>query len=58
MGSQIKAVAAALGGAVAGGGTSAVVLPDGSPWYAYVIMTAITTIVPYLFTLLSPKNTP
>lgn len=57
MGSQIKAIAAAVGGAVAGGGAGAYVLPEGSPWYAYLAMTAIG-LVPYLFTYFAPKNTP
>jgi hypothetical protein len=30
----LKAIGAAIGGAVAGGGTSIIALPDGSPWYA------------------------
>lgn len=58
MGTQIKAVAAAIGGAVAGGGVANYALPDGSPWYAYVIMAAITALVPYLATYFAPKNTP
>lgn len=56
MNSQIKAIAAAAGGALAGAGGGAVVLPDGSPWYGYVLMTLITTVVPYLFTYFAPKN--
>ena len=57
MGNYSKAIAAAAGGAIAGGGASAVTLPDGSPWYAYVIMTAITTLVPAILTYFAPKNT-
>lgn len=56
MGNYSKAIAAAVGGAVAGGGASVVTLPDGSPWYAYIIMTAITTLVPAILTYFAPKN--
>lgn len=58
MGSQIKALAAAVGGAVGGGGAGAYVLPDGSPWYAYVIMTVAPLIIGYLGTYFAPKNAP
>jgi hypothetical protein len=57
MGSISKAIAAGVGGAVAGGGAGAVVLPDGSPWYAYILMALITAVVPALITYVAPKNT-
>lgn len=56
MGSISKAIAAGVGGAAAGAGTSAYVLPDGSPWYAYVIMAAITAVLPAVLTYYAPKN--
>jgi hypothetical protein len=56
MGTISKAIAAGGGGAVAGAGVGAVMLPDGSPWYAYVIMVAITTILPAVITYFAPKN--
>jgi hypothetical protein len=56
MNSISKAIAAGVGGAVAGGGAGAYALPDGSPWYAYVLMAAITAIVPAIVTYLAPKN--
>jgi hypothetical protein len=58
MSSQIKAIAAAVGGAVAGGGVGAYTLPEGSPWYAYVIMAALVALLPYATTYLAPKNSP
>lgn len=57
MSSISKAIAAGVGGALAGGGTGAVVLPEGSPWYAYVIMTIVTAALPAIITYLAPKNT-
>lgn len=57
MGSISKAIAAGVGGAVAGGGAGAVVLPDGSPWYAYILMAVVTVGLPALVTYLAPKNT-
>ncbi|HXO70497.1 MAG TPA: hypothetical protein VN838_16155 [Bradyrhizobium sp.] len=56
--SQIKAVAAGVGGAVAGGGVGIAMLPDGTPWYGYCVMAVITGILPYLATYFAPKNTP
>jgi sugar phosphate permease len=53
-----KAIGAALGGAVTGAGTGAIMLPEGSPWYAYVLMAAITAALPALITYLAPKNAP
>lgn len=51
-----KAIAAAAGGGLAGGVSGAVFLPEGSPWYAYVIMAAVTTLLPAMLTYLAPKN--
>lgn len=51
-----KAIGAAVGGAAAGGGLG-LMLPDGSPWYAYVLMTLITTALPALMTYLAKANT-
>ncbi|WLR94258.1 hypothetical protein [Shinella zoogloeoides] len=51
-----KAIAAAAGGAIGGGVSGAVFLPEGSPWYAYVLMAAITTALPTLLTYFAPKN--
>lgn len=56
MGSISKAIAAGAGGVVAGVGTGAVVLPEGSPWYAYILMVAVAGLVPALATYLAPKN--
>lgn len=53
-----KAIGAALGGAAAGAGAGVYTLPEGSPWYAYVIMATVTAVVPALLTYLAPKNTP
>jgi hypothetical protein len=51
-----KAVAAGVGGAAAGAGTGVYVLPEGSPWYAYVLMVAITALLPAVVTYIAPKN--
>ncbi len=51
-----KAIAAGAGGAIGGGVSGAVFLPEGSPWYAYVLMAAVTTALPALLTYLAPKN--
>lgn len=58
MGTVSKAIAAGIGGAAAGGGASAYVLPEGSPWYAYVIVIAITTLAPAILTYIAPANKP
>jgi hypothetical protein len=57
MGTISKAIAAGGGGAVAGAGLGAAMLPDNSPWYAYVIMVIVTTILPAIVTYYAPKNT-
>lgn len=51
-----KALGAAIGGGLAGTGAGAIILPEGSPWYAYVLMAAVTTLVPAVVTYFSPKN--
>ncbi len=51
-----KAIAAGVGGAAAGVGTGAYILPEGSPWYAYVLMAAVTALLPAIVTYLAPKN--
>ncbi|MEP9397931.1 hypothetical protein [Mesorhizobium sp. KR2-14] len=51
-----KAIAAGVGGAAAGVGTGAYVLPEGSPWYAYVLMAAVTAILPAVVTYYAPRN--
>lgn len=56
MGTISKAIAAGGSGAVAGAGVSAFMLPEGTPWYGYVIMIAVTTILPAIVTYLAPKN--
>jgi hypothetical protein len=53
-----KAVAAAISGLVAGGGAGAVVLPEGSPWYAYLALALAPMVLGYLGTWFAPKNTP
>lgn len=50
-----KAIGAAIGGAAAGGGLG-LLLPDGSPWYAYILMVLVTSIAPALAAYISPKN--
>ena len=56
MNAQIKAIAAAAGGAVRGDVAGGIVLPDGSPWYAYVIVIAITALTQYVSTWFAPRN--
>lgn len=51
-----KAIGAGVGGAIAGAGTGAYVLPEGSPWYAYVLMATVTALLPAVVTYLAPKN--
>lgn len=51
-----KAIAAGVGGAAAGAGTGAFILPDGTPWYGYVIMAAVTALLPAIVTYLAPRN--
>lgn len=58
MGNISKAVAAGVGGGVSGAGVGAVVLPAGSPWYAYVLMAAVTTLIPAILTYFAPANKP
>lgn len=56
MGKYSKAIGAALGGGLAGAGAGSIVLPEGSPWYAYVLMAAVTSLLPAIITYLAPKN--
>jgi hypothetical protein len=50
-----KAIGAAIGGAVAG--TAGLpVLPEGTPWYGYIILYAVSIGVPALVAYLAPKN--
>lgn len=52
-----KAIAAAVGGGLAG--TAGLpVLPDGTPWYGYVALYAVSIGLPALLTILAPKNAP
>ncbi len=51
-----KAIGAGAGGAVTGVGIGAIYLPEGSPWYAYVLMAAVTALLPAVVTYLAPKN--
>lgn len=50
-----KAIAAAVGGGLAGT-VGLPVLPEGTPWYGYLILYAISIGVPGLLTLWAPKN--
>lgn len=52
-----KAIGAATGGAAVGAGVGALYLPDGTPWYGYVLMAAVTAILPALTTYIAPRNT-
>lgn len=56
MSSISKAVGAGVGGAIAGAGTGAYILPEGTPWYGYVIMAAVTALLPAIAAYMSPKN--
>ena len=56
MGKISKAIAAGSGGAITGVGLGAVYLPEGSPWYAYVLMAGVTAVLPTVITYLAPKN--
>lgn len=50
-----KMIAAGLGGAATG--TVAVpFMPDGTPWYGYLAMYAITILLPALVTYVAPAN--
>lgn len=56
MSKYAKAFGAAAGGGAAGLGGAVALLPDGSPWYAYVLVIAIAAFVPMLSTYVSPRN--
>jgi hypothetical protein len=56
MSSISKAVGAGVGGAIAGAGTGAYLLPEGTPWYGYIIMAAVTALIPAVVAYFAPKN--
>ena len=56
MGNFSKAIAAAAGGA-ATGTISIPFMPEGTPWYGYLALYALTTGLPAILTYLAPKNT-
>ena len=58
MSKYAKAFGAAAGGGAAGLAGAVALLPDGSPWYAYVLVIAIAALAPMLSAYLSPRNTP
>lgn len=51
-----KAIAAGVSGALTGAGSGVIVLPEGSPWYAYILLALVTAVVPAVVTYLAPKN--
>ncbi|BCH32648.1 hypothetical protein MesoLjLc_45780 [Mesorhizobium sp. L-8-10] len=51
-----KAIGAGTGGVITGASIGAIYLPEGSPWYAYVLMALITGLAPAVVTYLAPKN--
>lgn len=52
-----KAFGAAIGGAAVGiGGTT--FLPEGTPWYGYLILYALSVGIPALTTYFAPPNRP
>lgn len=54
-----KAVAAGIGGAIVGiGGSMTPVMPEGTPWWGYLIMWGISTLVPAIITYIAPANKP
>lgn len=56
MGSISKAIAAGVGGAAAG--TVALpFMPDGTPWYGYLLAYVVVTGLPMLVTYWAPRNT-
>ncbi|WP_198931523.1 hypothetical protein [Rhizobium rhizosphaerae] len=50
-----KAIGAALGGAAAGT-VGLPVLPEGTPWYGYVALYAVSIGLPAVLTYLAPRN--
>lgn len=50
-----KAIAAAAGGA-ATGTIGLPFMPDGTPWYGYLALYAITISLPAVMTYFAPKN--
>lgn len=55
LGSISKAIAAGTGGIVAGT-VGLPLLPDGTPWYGYIILYAVTALIPALLTYIAPPN--
>ncbi|WP_192937699.1 hypothetical protein [Sinorhizobium meliloti] len=52
-----KAIAAAAGGALTG--TAGLpFMPEGTPWYGYLALYALTIGLPALLTYIAPRNTP
>jgi len=56
MGSVSKAIAAGIGGGVVGT-VGLPVMPEGTPWYGYIILYAISIMVPAIVTYAAPPNT-
>ena len=50
-----KAIGAAIGG-VATGTVGIPFMPDGTPWYGYLALYALTIGLPALLTYIAPKN--
>jgi len=50
-----KALAAGIGGA-ATGTVSLPFMPEGTPWYGYLALYAITTLLPAVLTYVAPAN--
>lgn len=50
-----KAIGAGVGGALAGS-AGIPFMPEGTPWYGYLALYALTTGLPAVLTYLAPKN--
>lgn len=55
MGSISKAIAAGVGGGVVGT-VGLPVMPEGTPWYGYLALYAISILVPAIATYVAPAN--
>ncbi|QRY69164.1 hypothetical protein JVX98_13155 [Ensifer sp. PDNC004] len=55
MGGISKALGAGVGGALAGS-AGVPFMPEGTPWYGYLALYALTIGLPALLTYLAPKN--
>jgi uncharacterized protein (DUF2236 family) len=53
---QIKAIAAAVGGAAAGGTVSFAGFPPDTADWVYALTVVVTTLAPYLATYFGPSN--